>query len=452
MELLNSWAAAFNNFVWGNSMLVLLVGGGLFFTLYSRLTPFRYLKHGFDLLTGRYDDSHARGDISHAQALSTALAGTVGMGNIAGVALAITAGGPGAVFWMWISALVGVSTKFFTCTLGVMYRRTDPDGHVRGGPMYVVTEGLGKRWKPLAVLFATAGLFGTMPAFQANQLTAVVREELLPNFALVSSPVVNWGMAVLLSIVVGAILYGGLSRVATVASRLVPSMAILYLAMTAFVLAQHLPELPGLFASIFNEAFNPQAVAGGLAGVMLIGISRGVFSNEAGIGTEVMAHGAAKTDQPVREGLVGMLGPIIDTIIICTCTALVILASGAWQHAEGMQGVELTMGVYRNELGLVGQILLSIQVLLLASTTMFTYGYYGERCFAFLFGEGAAKHYKYFYIAMIAVGCTFTLDFVFNVMMGMYALMAIPTMLSALILAPKVMAAAREYFAGLERG
>lgn len=450
MELLNSWAAAFNNFVWGNSMLVLLVGGGLFFTIYSRMTPFRYLRHGFDLLLGKYDDRGARGDISHAQALSTALAGTVGMGNIAGVAMAITVGGPGAVFWMWISALVGVSTKFFTCTLGVMYRQTDAAGRVHGGPMYVVVEGLGKRWKPLAVLFATAGLFGTMPAFQANQLTAVVREELLPNFFLLSSPVVNWSMALVLSIVVGAILYGGLTRVATVASRLVPSMALLYLAMTFYVLAQHWSELPALFGAIFSEAFNPQSVAGGLAGVMLIGISRGVFSNEAGIGTEVMAHGAAKTDQPVREGLVGMLGPIIDTLVICTCTALVILASGAWQNAEGMQGVGLTMGVYRNELGIIGQILLSIQVLLLASTTMFTYGFYGERCFAFLFGEGKAKHYKYFYIAMIAVGCTFTLDFVFNVMMGMYALMAIPTMLSALILAPKVMAAARKYFAELE--
>ncbi len=450
MDLFNQWAQAFNNFVWGNAMLCLLVGGGLFFTLYSRLQPFRYLRHAFALLAGRYDDADAKGSISHRQALSTALAGTVGMGNIAGVALAITAGGPGAVFWMWVSALLGVSTKFFTCSLGVMYRHQSEDGRVFGGPMYVVLQGLGQRWKPLALLFATAGLFGTMPAFQANQLTAVVREELLPNFAVVSSPLVNWSMALLLSIVVGAILYGGLSRVAKVASKLVPSMALMYMFMTVWVLIQHWTELPDIFTTIFSEAFNPKAVSGGLLGVMLIGISRGVFSNEAGIGTEVMAHGAAKTDHPIREGLVGMLGPIIDTLLICTCTALVILASGVWQHSEGMQGVELTMGVYRNELGLVGQILLTVQVLLLASTTMFTYGYYGERCFAFLFGEGSAKHYKYFYIAMIAVGCTFTLDFVFNVMMGMYALMAIPTMLSALLLAPKVMQAAKTYFASIE--
>jgi len=446
MEQLNRWALAFNNFVWGDAMLVLLVGGGLFFTLYSRLTPFRYIGHAIALLTGRYDDLSAHGEISHRQALSTALAGTVGMGNIAGVALAISAGGPGAVFWMWVSALLGVSTKFFTCTLGVMYRFEDGNGRVYGGPMYVVIKGLGRRWRPLAVLFAIAGLFGTMPAFQANQLTAVVREELLPNFMLADAFSVNWSMAVILSIVIGVILYGGLSRVATVAGKLVPAMALLYILMTLWILGQHWSELPGLLMNIVKEAFNPTAVAGGLAGVILIGISRGVFSNEAGIGTEVMAHGAAKTEQPVREGLVGMLGPIIDTLIICTCTALVILASGAWQHAEGMQGVELTMSVYQQELGFTGQILLALQVLMLASTTMFTYGYYGERCFAFLLGEGAANHYKYFYIAMIAVGCTFTLDFVFNVMMGMYALMAIPTMLSALLLAPKVMAAGRDYF------
>lgn len=450
MEYLNQWAEAFNNFVWGMPMLVLLLGGGIYFTLYSRLLPFRYLKHGFDLLTGRFDDKGARGEISHAQALSTALAGTVGMGNIAGVAMAITAGGPGAVFWMWMSALVGVSTKFFTCTLGVMYRSQDKNGNVHGGPMYVVIEGLGKKWKPLAMLFAFAGLFGTIPSFQANQLTSVVRDELLPNFAVLDGTLVNALVALLLSVMVGLILFGGLQRVANVASKLVPSMAVMYLVMTAIVLINHIDVLPSLLLSIVTEAFNPQAVAGGLAGVMLIGVSRGVFSNEAGIGTEVMAHGAAKTEQPVREGLVGMLGPIIDTLIICTCTALVILVSGVWQHAEGMQGVTLTMSVFSDELGVLGQVLLSVQVLLLAGTTMFTYGYYGEKCLAFLIGDSAAKHYKYFYLAMLIMGCMVTLDFVFNLMMGMYALMAIPTMLSAILLSPKVMAAARQYFSGLQ--
>lgn len=433
-------------------MLLLLVGGGLFFTIYSRMLPFRYLGHGVRLLTGKYENHDAAGELTHAQALSAALAGTVGLGNIAGVAMAITAGGPGAVFWMWVSAIVGISTKFFTCSLGVMFRYRDADGKVHGGPMYVVTEGLGSRWKPLAVLFAAAGLFGTMPAFQANQLTAAVREELVPASWVSNPDLFNAGLAAMLIIAVALVILGGLQRVARVASRLVPTMAIAYLLMTAAILFNHAAELPGIFASIVREAFVPEAVGGGLLGIMIIGVSRGVFSNEAGIGTEVMAHGAAQTDEPVREGLVGMLGPIIDTLIICTCTALVILASGIWQQADGMQGVELTMRVYGNELGVVGQVLLALQILFLSSTTMFTFSYYGETCFAYLFGERNRRHYRIFYLLMIFLGCTVTLSAVFNFMIGMYALMAIPTMVSAILLAPKVMAAARDYFDRLDRG
>ena len=447
MQWLSEVTANFANFVWGMPMIALLVGGGLFFTLYSKLQPFRYLKHSLALVSGKYDESAGNGQLTHAQALSAALAGTVGMGNIAGVALAITAGGPGAVFWMWLTALLGVSTKFFTCSLGVMFRKTDSKGDVHGGPMYVITEGLGQKWKPLAVLFAFAGLWGTIPSFQANQLTAAVREELVPD-AWVSDPFMfNAGLAVILTLVVGAVILGGLQRVAYVTTRLVPTMAIMYLLMTFAVLFNHAAELPALFGAIFREAFNPNAISGGLLGVIIIGVSRGVFSNEAGIGTEVLAHGAVKTNEPIREGLVGMLGPIIDTLIVCTCTALVILASGMWQDVEGVKGVELTMQVFGQELGLVGQILLAIQILFLATTTMFTYWYYGEKCFVYLLGESRRKFYKVFYLLTIALGCIATLDIVFNFMIGMYGLMAIPTMLSAVLLAPKVKAAAKVYFA-----
>ena len=447
MEFLNQSMTAFANFVWGMPMIVLLVGGGLFFTLYSKLTPFRYLGHGFSLLSGKYDKESTQGQLTHAQALSAALAGTVGMGNIAGVALAITAGGPGAIFWMWVTAIFGISTKFFTCTLGVMFRKTDEQGNLHGGPMFVITEGLGNKWKPLALMFAFAGLWGTIPSFQANQLTAAVREELIPADWMLSASMINWSAAIFLTIIVGLVIIGGLQRVANVTVRLVPTMAIMYVLMTLAVLFNHVSELPALISSIFVQAFKAEAVSGGLLGVIIIGVSRGVFSNEAGIGTEVLAHGAAKTNEPVREGLVGMIGPIIDTLLICTCTALVILASGAWQNVDGMKGVELTMQVFGQELGWIGQVLLAIQILFLAVSTMFTYWYYGEKCFAYLFGEANRKYYKIFYLIMIVTGCLVTLDIVFNFMVGMYGLMAIPTMLSAVLLAPKVKQAAKVYFA-----
>lgn len=450
MEWLASAAAAFSNFVWGMPMIVLLVGGGLFFTFYSKLRPFRHLGHGLALLTGKFDKDSEKGQLTHAQALSAALAGTVGMGNIAGVALAITAGGPGAVFWMWLTAILGISTKFFTCSLGVMFRKTDEKGEVHGGPMYVITEGLGNKWKPLAALFAFAGLWGTIPSFQANQLTAAFREELIPEAWISSATSFNAIMAVIITLVVAGVILGGLKRVAYVTTRLVPTMAILYLMMTFAVLFNHISELPALLGSIFTEAFNPQAVSGGLLGVIIIGVSRGVFSNEAGIGTEVLAHGAVKTNEPIREGLVGMLGPIVDTLIVCTCTALVILASGMWQDVEGVKGVELTMQVFGKELGLVGQVLLAVQILFLAASTMFTYWYYGEKCFVYLLGEGKRKYYKVFYLMTILIGCIATLDIIFNFMIGMYGLMAIPTMLSAFLLAPKVKAAANIYFAKLK--
>lgn len=447
MDWLSSIMSAFSNFVWGMPMIVLLVGGGIFFTVYSKLTPFRYIGHGVSLLSGKHDHDSEKGQLTHAQALSAALAGTVGMGNISGVALAITAGGPGAVFWMWLTALLGVSTKFFTCSLGVMFRKTDSQGEVHGGPMYVITEGLGQKWKPLAILFAFAGLWGTIPSFQANQLTAALREELIPKSWFSSPDMFNLVVAVVITLLVAGVILGGLKRVAYVTTRLVPSMAILYVLMTLAVLFNHLADIPQLLQSIFVEAFQPQAVSGGILGVLIIGVSRGVFSNEAGIGTEVLAHGAVKTNEPIREGLVGMLGPIVDTLIMCTCTALVILASGMWQNVEGVKGVELTMQVFGQELGIVGQVLLAIQILFLAASTMFTYWYYGEKCFVYLLGEANRKYYKPFYLATIVIGCLVTLDIIFNFMIGMYGLMAIPTMLSAILLAPKVKAAAKVYFA-----
>lgn len=432
--------------VWGMPMLCLLVGGGIFFSIYARLLPYRYLGHSIRLVLGKYTRDTDRGELTHKQALSTALSGTLGLGNIAGVALAISAGGPGAVFWMWITALLGVSTKFFTCSLGVMYRGYDSEGKLQGGPMYIIREGLGPRFKPLAILFAVAGLLGTLPAFQINQLTSVLTTQLFPNHRITSNVLFDWVLGISLAILVAFVIWGGLRRVALVAAKLVPFMTISYLLMACSVLLLNVEQLPTVLTEIVTQAFQPSALTGGLAAVITIGVSRGAFSNEAGIGTEVMAHGAAKTNEPIREGLVGSLGPIVDTLIVCSCTALVILVTGVAQGAQNMQGVTLTLAAFSQALGGLGEWLLTMQVVILSLTTVFTFWYYGHKCFAFLVGVKTAGYFKYLYLMMIVLGAVISLDLIFNFLIGMYGLMAIPTMVSSLLLAPKVKNAADRYF------
>ncbi len=443
LDLLERWSAVFANTIWGTPLLVLLVGGGLFFAVYSRLLPYRHVGHAIAITLGRHDTPDEPGELSHAQALAAALAGTLGLGNIAGVALAIVAGGPGAVFWMWASALVGVATKFFTCSLGIMYRGRDSLGQLRGGPQYIIREALPRPFYPLAVLFSAAGLIGTLPMFQANQLTALVRESLGAQ-GLGGS--FNVGVGVLVAGIVAAVVFGGLQRVARVAVTLLPAMSVLYLSMTLLVLANHAGEIPALLGLIVTEAFNPQAVGGGLLGVVLVGVSRGTFSNEAGLGTEVMAHSVARTREPIKEGLVAMLGPMIDTLLLCTCTALVILVSGLWQAPGELNGVAMTLTALRAELGLVATPLLAVVVLILSLTTMFAGWYYGATCFGFLFGARYQHWFRYFFIGTIVFGASVSIDVVFNLIVGAYGLMAIPTMTATLLLAPRVMAAARRYF------
>ena len=435
--------AVFANFVWGTPLLVLLVGGGLFFALYSRFLPYRHLGHAVGIMLGRYDTPGAPGELSHAQALAAALSGTLGLGNIAGVALAIVAGGPGAVFWMWATALVGIATKFFTCSLGIMYRGRDSLGQLQGGPQYIIREALPKPFYPLAVLFSAAGMIGTLPMFQANQLTALARESLGQS----GDPLLfNVAVGTGVSIVVALVIFGGLKRVANVAVALLPTMALIYLTMALYVLATHVDQIPTLLSLIVTEAFNPRAVGGGLLGVMLIGISRGAFSNEAGLGTEVMAHGAARTEEPIREGLVAMLGPIIDTLLVCTCTALVILASGLWQDPGELNGVAMTLTALQGEMGGLATPLLVLVVMILSLTTMFAGWYYGTKCFGFLVGAEYQHWFRYFFIATIMFGSVVSIDVVFNLIVGAYGLMAIPTMTATLLLSPRVMVEARKYF------
>jgi len=452
----------FSNFIWGIPLLVIVMGGGLFFMIYSRFSPFLYLKHAVDILRGKYDESHEEGQISHYEALSTAIASTVGMGNISGVAVAISMGGPGAIFWMWVSALVGMTTKFFTCTLAVMYRGKDSEGEVRGGPMYVITEGLGKKWKPLAMFFCVVGLLGALPIFQANQLTAAMNAVVGPlagydatnTFSLFGAEIstASFITGVILMIIVSTVIFGGIKKISKVASKLVPSMVALYFVLVLYILFQNLGGIPDIFASIFSEAFSGNAMlGGGIGAVIVIGAKRAAFSNEAGLGTAPMVHGDSRTKEPVREGLVAMLGPAIDTLLVCTLTALVILGTGVYEaqlgaENTGLLGVTLTLDAFNAAIPGVGGYLLSICILIFAISTLLSYSYYGVKCMSYLFGVKYGNLYNYIYIGTIVIGAVASLTFVVSLIDGGFALMAIPTMISALLLAPKAMKAAKDYF------
>jgi AGCS family alanine or glycine:cation symporter len=443
MISLEELSLTFVNLVWGTPLVTLLLGGGLFFLFFSRGLPYRHFGHALGIMAGRHDTPGEAGELSHGQALAAALSGTMGLGNIAGVSLAIVAGGPGAVFWMWVSALVGVATKFFTCTLGVMYRGEDSLGQLQGGPMYVIREALPRRYYPLAIMFALAGLIGTLPMFQANQLTALIGDTIFAG----NMP--GWGgplIGCVIAALVAGVIFGGLPRVARVAVAVLPTMVLVYLGMTLYVIFTNIAVVPQVFASIVSDAFTAQAVGGGFIGTLLIGISRGAFSNEAGVGTEVMAHGAARTNEPIREGLVAMLGPVIDTLLVCTCTALVILITGQWQVPGELSGITLTANAFTGQMGQLGLIPLGFVALVLSTTTMFTGWYYGAKCFGFLFGAHLQHHFRWVFVATVIAGASVSIDVVFNIISGAYGLMAIPTMLSTLLLAPRVMAAARDYF------
>jgi len=456
MTQIEAAIAAYVSFMWGLPLVILLVGGGFFFMLHSRLRHFRYFRHSIDLLRGKFhDDSDSiGGDISHFLALATALAGTMGLGNITGVAVALTVGGPGAIFWMWVTAIVGISTKFYTATLSILYRGTDDAGRLQGGPMYIIREGLGRKWLPLAWLFAIAGMVGTLPVFQVNQLVQIIRDTVaIPNGLTTADSHFNFDlvMGVVLAVIAFSITVGNVKRVSAVAGKMVPAMVIFYFAVTSVLLVSHIDQVPAMLWLIVTDAFSGEAVSGGVIGtVILIGVQRGAFSNEAGIGTESLAHGAAKTNEPAREGLVAMVGPIADTLIVCTCTALTLLVTGVWQG--GAQGVTMAAEAYEQVFPGFGSYLLLIMVFVLSMTTVLTYWYYGSKCMGFLFGSHREKYYLWAYMLLIVAGSVVSLDIVINLLDGAYATMAIPTMVSTLLLAPKVKAVATKYFARLDAG
>lgn len=439
--------------VWGMPLVILLLGGGLFFVIYSRALPYRHFGHALGILSGRYDDPREPGDITHLQALSSALSGTLGLGNIAGVAVAIHVGGPGALVWMWLTALVGVATKFFTGSLAIMYRGHDADGHPLGGPMYVIEHGLGQRWRPLALFFAACAVIGTLPSFQANQLTQIVRHVIAEPQGW-STPdqhlIFDLLFGSLVAVIVAYVIFGNIRRIGRTAERLVPAMVALYLLITVVILTTQAAQIPAALSLIFTDAFTGQALTGGILGMVIIGVRQGVFSNEAGVGTESLAHGAAKTHEPIREGLVAMLGPVIDTLIVCTCTGLMIVTTGVWR-GEQANGVELTALAFSAGLGPAGPWLLTLVVIVFSISTMFTFWYYGSKCLNYLFGTSNQTWYRYAYLLLIIIGAMVSVDTVVGLISAAYGLMAIPTMFSTLLLAPKVMSAARDYFNRLPR-
>lgn len=445
--------------VW-TPILFLLILGGLFFFFYSGFIHYKHFFHSIAILKGKFHNPNDPGQISPYEALSTALASTVGMGNIAGVAAAISIGGPGALFWMWVTAFVGMSTNFFTSTLSVMYRGKDSAGTIQGGPMYVIREALGKPFYPLAVLFCLCAMIGCLPIFQANQLTQAIIDIGFSSFDFKNSSFPFLGFEInTLKFIIGAILMiisaiviiGGIQRIGSWAGKMVPLMIVIYFFSVIAILVVNITEVPHYLWMIITDAFTAThfhgdpLLGGAVGGLIVAGVRRASFSNEAGIGTAPMALGASQSTEPIREGLVSMLSPAIDTLLVCTLTALAILVTGVWQ-TSGASGVTLTATAFQSSLPGVGKYLLLICAFFFAITSLFSYSYYGNKALSFLIGVKAGRYYDYFYLSTIIFGAVASMTDVMNVIDVAYALMAIPTMVSGFILAPKVLAEAKSYF------
>ena len=454
MNKINEWVAGLLPFT-ETAMLVLLLGGGLFLALYSRFKPYRYFRHAIDITRGKDDKEGATGEVSHLQALSAAIASTVGLGNISGVAIAVYLGGPGVIFWIWMVAILGMAIKYYSCSLAVMFRGVDSNGVAQGGPMYYMTRGLGRIGTPLAVFYALMGMIGYLAIFQANQFTQTFMVVVNPNETLIDlGSAFAWKAIVglVLAAITATVIFGGVQKIAQVATRVVGPMVGFYLLAVAAVLFMNFDAIGPSFGLIFKEAFNLKtAVSGGLWGVIILGARRAMFSNEAGLGSAPMYHGQSKTDEPVQEGLVAMLGPFIDTIVVCTLTALVILISGAHLEAE-TNGILMTLIAFKKTLFGWGDVLLMIAVTSFALSTILTYSYYGVKSLSYLTNARIAKGFNYFYIITIVIAAVASVDLVVNLMDLAYSLMLIPNMIAVLWLAPHVNRSAKDYFERYKMG
>ena len=431
-----------NGFVWGPVMLTLLLGTGIYLTIGLKGMTISHIPYAFrQLFKGR--ESSGEGEITPFNALMTSLSSTIGMGNIAGVATAIGLGGPGALFWMWCAAFVGMATKYAEAVLAVNYRETDELGRKVGGPMYYIKNGLGGNWKWLGMTFA---LFGSLAGFGlANTVQSnAVSQVLETNFAV---PTLVSGLV--MAVLVGTVLLGGIKRIAVVAGKLVPFMALLYISATLLILVIHVAEIPAAVVLVVDSAFNGAAATGGFAGATLMlalrmGIARGIFSNEAGLGSAPIAHAAAETNSPVRQGTIAMLGTFIDTLVICTMTGLVLIVTGVWSGEP--QGAAMTLAAFTSTLAF-GDLLLSICVALFAFTTMLGWSYYGERCAEFLLGPKVITPFRILWVIGIFVGTQMSLELVWKMTDALNGLMAIPNLIALILLSPVVFRLTQEYFA-----
>ncbi len=449
MDALNLFLEKMAGYIWSEYLVFLLLGTGLLLTISLGFIQFRGLGHAFKVIRGKFDEPGAPGQITHFQALTTALSATVGLGNIAGVAIAIKIGGPGATFWMIVTGLIGMATKYAECTLSVMFRTIDNDGAVHGGPMYYILRGLGKKWKPLAVFFSIATLcatFGAANMFQTNQVAAVM------NNSFNIPPAVS---GVVLALLTAIVILGGIQRIGKVTEKLIPIMGGLYLIGSLVVIFSHMGEIPALFGQIFAGAFGGAAAAGGFAGatfrqVFIQGVRRACFSNEAGLGTAPIAHAAAKTREPVREGIVALLEPFIDTVVICTMTALVILISGEW--TSDLTGVELTAAAFDSAIPGFGKYFIPIAVFMFAYSTLVSWSYYGETALEFLNAKKYLILYKIIFCVVAFLGSIWSIAPVLNFSDSMLGLMIFPNLIAVLILFPTLHHATRDYFSRLKKG
>lgn len=432
--------------VWGLPLVIALCFSGLFFTFYFGMPQLRYFKHAILIVSGKTDKEKAEGEISHFQALCTALSATVGLGNIAGVAIALALGGPGAIFWLWVAGFIGMATKFTEVTLSLRYREITPEGRVHGGPMYTIKNGLSKKFYPLACLYAffvVLSSFGAGNMFQSNQMAQVLKASL---------EVPTWVSGGVFSVMAFLILIGGIKRIGKVTEKLVPFMVGLYVIGALGIILYNYSNILTIFESIFVGAFSGTAAVGGFAGVafkevVIMGIRRASFSNEAGMGSAAMAHSAAKS-APAQEGIVALLEPFIDTIVICSITALALLSTGAWTQA-GIEGSEMTAWAFESVYGVFGRGIVTLTVTLFAFSTIVSWSYYGEQGITFLFGERYVSHYRYVFVLFIFLGAIAQLNLVLNISDAVYGLLAIPNLIGTYLLLGKAKDSLREYKATL---
>ena len=448
METLNTFFNWLNGIVWGVPMIVLIIGTGLYLQLRLGFMPIRKVVYGFRMIwKSRTPGATAEGEITPYAALMTALSATIGTGNIAGVATAIAVGGPGALFWMWVTAFVGMATKYAEVVLAVKYREVDDHGEHVGGPMFAIKNGLGKHWHWLGTSFAIFGGFagfGIGNMVQANGIASAVQN---------SFGVETWISGIVMTVLTGLVVLGGIKRIGAVAEKVVPFMAIFYMVCVLVVLVMYAGNIPSALATVFSDAFTGTAAAGGFLGSTIImaiqkGVARGIFSNEAGLGTAGIAQAAGSTSNPVFSGLIGMMGTFIDTIIVCTLTGLAIMVTGVWTSGE--TGAVLTSSAFEAAMPGFGNYLLTISLALFAFTTILGWAYYSEKCWEFLLGTVSEKPFRILWTIAVFFGATLSLDFAWLVADTLNALMAIPNLISLLLLSPIVIKLTRDYFADPE--